>query len=84
MKPAVIDQLAGRHFVATSQNIARVTRLEAGALRVIWEQKPGEADIDEFSRFVEGILGDVNITLCTDQQREQEMLRAWRGRTGRK
>ena len=71
LKIGNIDPLVGRHFVALSANKCRIQGMAEGAIRVYWENTPTIADVEEFNRFIEGILGPGLIaTNCTDPRRE--------------
>lgn len=78
---ADITPLIGRKFVATSQNIGRVERIEDGAMRCTWTHKPSESDIEEFMAFVTRVLGEVKATVCVNGNRDEDApLTEWKAK----
>jgi hypothetical protein len=78
---ADVSSLVGRNFVSLSGNHCSVQRIESGALRMNWRNKPTAQDMEEAERFVEGVLGDIEITRCANPRDEQAELSKWRQAT---
>lgn len=63
-----------------SDNVARVERIGEDALRVVWRTPPSQSDIDEFTRFVEGVIGPINPTISRGIENEADAYSEWKRR----
>jgi hypothetical protein len=52
-----VDQFRGRHFIASTGNIARIIKLAEGAIRCTWKIKPTQEEIDEFTTWFNLVAG---------------------------
>lgn len=73
-----INPVVGKSFVSSSFNVGKIQKLEDGALRVMWNTKPTDKDVAEFSDWMVSIFGDIDMTLCRNPKEEQEKLKAWK------
>jgi hypothetical protein len=76
---ASIDHLVGRHFVSTSDNVARIERIGPGALRVVWRTEATEAERNEFEAWFNALMDDpVHITRNIGKETEAEAYARWK------
>lgn len=78
------DQLVGRSFVALSNNVCRLHKIGPDGIRVQWHRKPTQADIDEFTRWCEGIIGEFNATVNMGREGEAAAYSEWKRKQGHK
>jgi len=77
MNKADVTPLIGRHFVAGTDNVARIQKLGEGGMRIVWKRKPSKEEVEEFTAFVESVIGPVNATICENRENEERLFRRW-------
>lgn len=60
---ANINAVVGRSFVSSSGNVATVSRLGEGGIRAGWRKNPTGMDIQEFTAWMEAILGPLELEI---------------------
>ena len=83
MIPADVSILIGRHFIARSGNVCKLSALGEGALHAGWRLEPTQADTQELDAWVVKLLtstlgGEIEATICTDESQEKAMYEKWK------